>query len=126
MMVIMMVVVMIAGSLGRLGSVCRHRVGLPRRLQQGCATAGAKVIPFPIGSSTRRTRLPRGVFGFSIHIHRFFRILLQREALHRLEGRLVFHSQPGIAHTLLRSPLRTISTILADGRVGIPCPIMFG
>jgi hypothetical protein len=31
MMVIMMVVVMIAGSLGRLGSVCRHRVGLPRR-----------------------------------------------------------------------------------------------
>ncbi len=110
-------VMMIARRLRRRRREVRRRnVSLTRRFQQSCAATGAKVISLAIGGSTSGTRLAASAFGFSVHIHGFFRTLLQRESLHRLEERgLVFRPQLGITHAVSEFPLRTISLILTDG-----------
>ena len=96
MMVIMMVVVMIAGRLGHMGPFAGAASACRGDFSRVAPQLAQKLFPFRLAVPQRRTRLPRGVFGFSVHIHGFFRTLLQRESLHRLEGCLVFQSQLGI------------------------------
>ena len=108
MVVIVMMVMMIAWRLWRRLREVRRRnftLSLARGFQQSRAATGTKIVPLAVGGSTSGARLPASTLGFSVHIHRFFRALLQRESLHRLEeSSLVVRPQLGITHAVSEFP----------------------
>jgi len=106
MVVIMMMVMMLAGLLrrGLHGGPRSPRV--LRRFQQRYTAGGAEVISFAILASTGLTSLPARVFRFRVHVHGFFRTLLQGQPLHRAEDSGIgIRAQPRIIHPCLSFPL---------------------
>src|SRR6266436_4483036 len=103
MVVIVMMVVMITGCLRRGLCVRRRTVRALRYFQQRPAAAGAVIVSLAIGRAASRTRL--NAFGFRVHIHGFFRALLQGESLNCLEdGGFGLRAQLGIAHAVSKFP----------------------